>query len=68
MISASHNPIEDNGLKIFASSGFKLSDDMEAELENLYFNEDRLPPRPKGGAIGKVEMDDDSINVYGRFF
>ncbi|MFY9115474.1 MAG: phosphoglucosamine mutase [Dethiobacteria bacterium] len=66
MISASHNPIEDNGLKIFASSGFKLSDDMEAELENLYFNEDRLP-RPKGGAIGKVEMDDDSINVYGRF-
>ncbi len=54
MISASHNPpIEDNGLKIFASSGFKLSDDMEAELENLYFNEDRLPPVLREGRSGK---------------
>lgn len=66
MISASHNPIEDNGLKIFASSGYKLSDDMEAELENLYFDEDCLP-RPQGGAIGKVEMDYDAVNAYGRF-
>ncbi len=46
MISASHNPIEDNGLKIFGSSGYKVSESIEAELEKLYYGEDQLP-RPR---------------------
>ena len=35
MISASHNPFEDNGIKLFGPDGFKLSDEMEAEIEAL---------------------------------
>jgi len=38
MISASHNPYEDNGIKIFAKGGLKLSDELEGEIENLIFN------------------------------
>lgn len=40
MISASHNPIKDNGIKIFSQSGFKLSDEIEKELEELMDNRD----------------------------
>lgn len=66
MISASHNPIEDNGLKIFDASGFKLSDGVEMELEKFYFSNDRLP-RPQGGDVGKVETDHNAIDTYGHF-
>jgi len=63
MISASHNPIEDNGLKVFAASGYKLSDEKEAYLEELYFAEDRLP-RPRGGAVGRQVIDREAVNLY----
>lgn len=63
MISASHNPIEDNGLKIFAPSGYKLSDDREAELEDLYYCEDTLP-RPQGGHVGCAAGDSGSVEIY----
>ncbi|HOB86977.1 MAG TPA: phosphoglucosamine mutase [Bacillota bacterium] len=63
MISASHNPIEDNGLKIFAPTGYKISDELEAELEKLYFEEDRLP-RPQGGAIGQVREENGAVELY----
>jgi phosphoglucosamine mutase len=54
MISASHNPYPDNGIKFFGSNGFKLSDDVEAEIEQLLdAPEDRLP-RPTGEKIGTV--------------
>src|SRR5690625_54704 len=43
MISASHNPYEDNGIKIFGPNGFKLSDCQEAEIERLLRGEDTLP-------------------------
>lgn len=54
MISASHNPVQDNGIKFFGSDGFKLSDDQEKEIEDLLDQtEDRLP-RPVGGDLGQV--------------
>ena len=51
MISASHNPFEDNGIKIFGPNGFKLTDEQEAEIERLMDLEDNLP-RPVGNDIG----------------
>ncbi len=54
MISASHNPVEDNGIKFFGSDGFKLTDEQEAEIEKLLeMKEDDLP-RPTGADIGIV--------------
>ncbi|WP_134703807.1 phosphoglucosamine mutase [Ammoniphilus sp. YIM 78166] len=54
MISASHNPFQDNGIKFFGGDGFKLSDEMEAEIETLIeVKEDQLP-RPVASAIGTV--------------
>jgi phosphoglucosamine mutase len=50
MISASHNPIADNGIKFFGPDGFKLSDEIEREIESL-IESDRLP-RPTGTGVG----------------
>jgi len=55
MISASHNPVEDNGIKIFTHSGYKLSDQEEAEIEALLDDSELDLPRPTGGAIGRIE-------------
>lgn len=54
MISASHNPVEDNGIKFFAGDGFKLSDETELEIEALIDAESDELPRPVGGEIGNV--------------
>ena len=54
MISASHNPVEDNGIKIFSHSGYKLSDQEEEEIEALLDSEVDLP-RPVGKNIGRIE-------------
>src|SRR5699024_3369169 len=51
MISASHNSFEDNGIKIFGTNGFKLSDSQEAEIEKWMDEEDRFP-RPIGEDLG----------------
>ncbi|HLO11808.1 MAG TPA: phosphoglucosamine mutase [Pseudoneobacillus sp.] len=54
MISASHNPVADNGIKFFGPDGFKLSDDQEEEIETLLdLPEDELP-RPTGSKLGQV--------------
>lgn len=53
MISASHNPVEDNGIKYFGPDGFKLSDEQELEIERLMDEEDTLP-RPVGKNLGQV--------------
>ena len=53
MISASHNPVQDNGIKFFGPDGFKLTDEQEAEIEALLDAEDTLP-RPVGADIGSV--------------
>jgi phosphoglucosamine mutase len=57
MISASHNPVEDNGIKFFGSDGFKLLDVQEEEIEKLLHEESEMEdalPRPVGGNIGTV--------------
>lgn len=51
MISASHNPVADNGIKFFGSDGFKLSDDQENEIEALLDQENPDLPRPTGNQI-----------------
>ncbi len=50
MITASHNPYEDNGMKVFGGDGFKLSDDMEKEIERLLMAEGSLPEKSAGGS------------------
>lgn len=53
MISASHNPVADNGIKFFGVDGFKLTDEQEEEFERLLNSEDELP-RPTGGDVGTI--------------
>ena len=54
MISASHNPVADNGIKFFGPDGFKLSDDQELEIEQLMDLESDELPRPVGADLGQV--------------
>ncbi|EHB5186304.1 phosphoglucosamine mutase [Listeria monocytogenes] len=54
MISASHNPVDDNGIKFFGSDGFKLSDDQEEEIEQLLDTAEDTLPRPSGEGLGTV--------------
>ncbi|MCR8850745.1 phosphoglucosamine mutase [Rossellomorea sp. SC111] len=54
MISASHNPVADNGIKFFGPDGFKLSDDQESEIEDLLDQTADGLPRPTGGDLGQV--------------
>ncbi|HEY0396287.1 MAG TPA: phosphoglucosamine mutase [Candidatus Elarobacter sp.] len=63
MISASHNPIEDNGIKFFAADGFKLSDAVESEIEALIDAHEGLP-RPTGLDIGIVSHTRGLIDNY----
>ncbi|WP_339172310.1 phosphoglucosamine mutase [Anoxybacillus sp. FSL W8-1294] len=54
MISASHNPVQDNGIKFFGPDGFKLSDEQEQEIEALLDSEEDTLPRPTGKDLGQV--------------
>jgi phosphoglucosamine mutase len=63
-ISASHNPFEDNGIKIFSSDGFKLSDGIEAEIERLVADQNFPAKRPSGEKIGKAYRLDDAAGRY----
>jgi len=63
MISASHNPIEDNGIKFFGADGFKLSDAVEGEIESLVDDAAHLP-RPTGLEIGVVAHTRGLIDNY----
>ena len=53
VISASHNPFEHNGIKMFSGEGFKLSDALEKEIESLILREGELPVKT-GAALGQV--------------
>lgn len=64
VISASHNPFDDNGIKIFSSSGFKLSDDIEKEIERLVQDESFPSKKPTGNRIGKAFRLDDAAGRY----
>jgi phosphoglucosamine mutase len=54
MISASHNPMEYNGIKFFNGSGFKLNDEMEDEIEEIIFHGMESLPTPTGGDLGRI--------------
>lgn len=64
MISASHNPVEDNGIKFFGGDGFKLSDETELEIEALIDAAEDELPRPVGGDIGSVTTDENAKKRY----
>lgn len=63
MISASHNPFQDNGIKIFDGKGNKLPDSVEIELERLILNPDMMPVK-YAGQLGNAER---LKEVYGRY-
>jgi phosphoglucosamine mutase len=64
MISASHNPVADNGIKFFGADGYKLSDETELEIERLIDAERDELPRPEGGGIGMVTTDAEAKYRY----
>ena len=64
VISASHNPFQDNGIKIFASDGFKLPDDTEEQIERIMFENTIDDLRPTAQAIGKAYRLDDAVGRY----
>lgn len=68
VISASHNPYQDNGIKFFSRDGFKLPDDLELEIERLVLDaggtEDFQGLRPTATRIGKAKRVDDAIGRY----
>ncbi|UNC90979.1 phosphoglucosamine mutase [Candidatus Contubernalis alkaliaceticus] len=64
MISASHNPLEDNGIKFFNAQGFKLSDNQEEKIEALYYSNTDELPRPIGEKVGRVYPLEDSVRYY----
>lgn len=67
VISASHNPMEFNGIKFFNGEGYKLSDQLEDEIEALIKNDMRDVPIPIGSGVGKVEYRFDIRDEYIRF-
>jgi phosphoglucosamine mutase len=64
VISASHNPIEDNGLKIFDGRGYKLPDALEEQIETYYYKEIDDLPRPEGIHLGQAYNDGDALQQY----
>lgn len=64
MISASHNPVGDNGLKFFNGQGFKLRPEQEKEAERFYFQGKDPFPRPTGMAIGRAWRAEEAVEEY----
>ncbi len=64
VISASHNPFQDNGIKIFAADGFKLPDQEEEHIEQLIFGGDIDHLRPTANSVGKAFRIDDAVGRY----
>ncbi|HEM5237994.1 TPA: phosphoglucosamine mutase [Streptococcus suis] len=67
MISASHNPAQDNGIKFFAGDGFKLDDALEAEIEALLDAEEDTLPRPSAQGLGDVVDYPEGLRKYESF-
>jgi phosphoglucosamine mutase len=64
VISASHNPFSDNGIKIFSRDGFKLPDGLEAEIEELIFSNSIDSLRPTAKEVGKAYRIEDALGRY----
>jgi len=67
VLSASHNPAEDNGIKVFSEDGHKLPDNVEDEIEKYILSETVKTEHVKGGLIGKVHRIDDAKGRYIEF-
>jgi phosphoglucosamine mutase len=67
VITASHNPYADNGIKFFRADGYKLDDKIEAEIEGLVFSGEIENIRPTAGEIGKAVRIDDALGRYIEF-
>ncbi len=64
VISASHNAFQDNGIKIFGADGFKITDEMEKEIERLVLEEDLNQMLPESRDIGRTKRIEDSQGRY----
>ena len=64
VISASHNPVEFNGIKFFNGDGYKLSDELEDEIESYVKNNNRDLPQPTGSRVGKLKFRQDAREEY----
>lgn len=65
MISASHNPHDYNGIKIFSGEGYKLPDELEEKIESLALDGNSTEnDLPVGGGVGRIELDRDAIRDY----
>ena len=64
MISASHNPLEFNGIKFFNSEGYKLRDELEDEIENLIVSRPESIPLPEGEEVGTWQYDNSAVEAY----
>lgn len=67
VISASHNPYDDNGIKIFGADGYKLPDSVEEELEKLVTGNGHFDHLPTGEAIGRTKRIEDATGQYAVF-
>jgi phosphoglucosamine mutase len=67
VLSASHNPYEDNGIKFFRHDGYKLDDDIEQRIEHLVFSGEIESIRPTAGKIGRATRIDDALGRYVEF-
>lgn len=64
MISASHNPMEYNGIKIFNGNGYKLSDKLEEKIEAIVIDKTQTVPIKAGAGVGKVIKSESAVNDY----
>ena len=64
MISASHNSFEFNGIKIFSSDGYKLPDELEAEIESIVLDHSKPYEVPTGDGLGKVTNSENAVSDY----
>jgi phosphoglucosamine mutase len=67
VLSASHNPYEDNGIKFFRHDGYKLDDEIERRIESLVFSGEIENIRPTAGRIGRATRIDDALGRYVEF-
>jgi phosphoglucosamine mutase len=67
VLSASHNPYEDNGIKFFRHDGYKLDDQIEEKIEQLVFTGEIDSIRPTAGKIGRAARIDDALGRYVEF-
>ncbi|MGX5377905.1 phosphoglucosamine mutase [Ligilactobacillus sp. LYQ135] len=67
MISASHNPVQDNGIKFFGGDGYKLSDEKEEEIEALLEKEEDTLPRPSAEGLGTMSDFKEGALKYTQF-